>query len=83
MKYAVGTSRMSLERTSSQNMRMGGSVLVHGKIVDPEEIHAKLRAVTAEDVQRVARDFLQPRKAAVAVVGPAPDESAIARILSA
>jgi len=82
-EYAVGTSRMSLERTSSQNMRMGGSVLVHGKIVDPEEIHARLRAVTAEDVQRVARDFLQPRKAAVAVVGPAPDESAIANILNA
>ncbi len=82
-EYAVGTSRMSLERTSSQNMRMGGSVLVHGKIVDPEEIHAKLRAVTAEDVQRVARDFLQLRRAAVAVVGPAPDEATIAKILNA
>ncbi len=81
-EYAVGTSRMSLERTSSQNMRMGGSVLVHGKIVDPEEIHAKLRAVTAEDVQQVARDFLRPGQAAVAVIGPAPDETIIAKILN-
>lgn len=80
-EYAVGTSRMALERTSSQNMRMGGSVLVYGKIVDPEEIHAHLRAVTAEDVQSAARDFLIPRRAAVAVVGPAPDADAIKRIL--
>ncbi len=29
-EYAVGTSRMALERTSSQNMRLGGSVLVYG-----------------------------------------------------
>ena len=41
-EYAVGTSRMSLERTSSQNMRVGGSVLVYGKIIDPEEVHSRL-----------------------------------------
>jgi len=80
-EYAVGTSRMSLERTSSQNMRMGGSVLVYGKIMDPEEVHARLRAVTAEEVQSAARDFLTLRQAAVAVVGPSPDAAAIKRIL--
>lgn len=76
-EYAVGTSRMSLERTSSQNVRAGSSVLVYGKIIDPEDIHAKLRAVTAEDVQAAAHDFLKPLRATVAVVGPAPEESEI------
>jgi predicted Zn-dependent peptidase len=80
-EYAVGTSRMSLERTSSQNMRLGGSVLVYGKIIDPEEVHAKLRAVTAEDVQAVAADFLDARKATVAIVGPSPEAAEIEKIL--
>ncbi len=80
-EYAVGTSRMSLERTSSQNMRLGGSVLAYGKIVDPEHVHARLRAVTAEDVQAAARDFLKLRSATVAIVGPAPDEAAVRNVV--
>jgi Predicted Zn-dependent peptidases len=80
-EYAVGTSRMSLERTSSQNMRLGGSVLVYGQIVDPEEVHARLRAVTAEEVQAAAVDFLDPRRATVAIVGPSPEAAEIEKIL--
>lgn len=80
-QYVVGTSRMSLERTSSQNMRLGGSVLVYGKIIDPEEVHSRIRAVTCEEVQAAATDFLDPRCATAALVGPAPDEAAIERIL--
>jgi len=82
-EYSVGTSRMSLERTSAQNMRLGGSVLVYGKIIEPEEVHSRLRAVTSEEVQSVATDFLDPRRATAAIVGPAPDEEAIADILQA
>ena len=74
---------MSLERTSAQNMRLGGSVLVYGKIIDPEEVHSRLRAVTEEEVQSAAVDFLDPRRATAAIVGPAPDEAAIAGILQA
>lgn len=80
-EYAVGTSRMSLERTSNQNMRLGGSILVYGKIVDPEEVHARLRQVTAEDVQSVAKDLLEMNRAAIAIIGPAPDEKLIAGAL--
>jgi predicted Zn-dependent peptidase len=80
-EYAVGTSRMALERSSSQNMRVGSSVLVHGNVVDSEEIHARLRAVTADDIQAVASDFLDPRRATVAVIGPSPDEATIRKIL--
>jgi predicted Zn-dependent peptidase len=72
---------MSLERTSAQNMRLGASILVYGKIVDPEDVHAQLRAVTADDVQSAANEFLDPRRATAAIVGPAPDEDAIAEIL--
>lgn len=80
-EYAVGTSRMSLERTSSQNMRLGGSVLVYGKIMPSEDVHAKLRAVTAEDIQAAARDFLDASKATVAIIGPSPEASEIEKVL--
>jgi predicted Zn-dependent peptidase len=80
-EYAVGTSRMSLERTSTQNMRLGGSVLVYGKIIDPEEIHARLRDVTCEEVEAAAKDFLDAHRATAAIVGPAPNEKAIKGIL--
>ena len=82
-EYAVGASRMSLERTSSQNMRIGTSVLVYGRIVDIDQTHARLRAVTAEEVQEVAKDFLDCRRATAAIIGPAPDPGKVERLLAA
>jgi predicted Zn-dependent peptidase len=80
-EYAVGSSRMSLERTSSQNMRLGSSVLVYGKIVDPESVHEKIRAATAEEVREAARAILDPSRLVLSLVGPSPDEEMLARIL--
>ena len=80
-EYAVGASRMSLERASSQNMRLGSSVLVYGKIVDPEFVHERIRAVTAEEVREVARAVLDPTRIALALVGPSPDEQRLAGLL--
>ncbi len=80
-EFSVGSSRMSLERSSSQNMRLGSSVLVHGKIVDPESVHEKIRAVTTDDVREVARRVLDPAGIALALVGPSPDETMLARVL--
>ncbi len=73
-EYAIGISRMSLERSSAQNMRVGMSVLVYGEIHDPEIMHERLRAVTAEEISQVAQDFLDFKKATVAVIGPNPQE---------
>jgi len=80
-EYAIGSSRMSLERTSSQNMRLGSSVLVYGKIVDPEEVHEKIRAVTPEEIRVAAQEILDPSRITLALVGPSPDEEMLQRIL--
>lgn len=80
-EYAVGSSRMSLERTSSQNMRLGSSVLVYGKIVDPEVVHEKIRAVTADEIRSAAREILDPSRLTLALVGPTPDEAMLAKVL--
>lgn len=67
--YTIGMGRMSLEKTSSQNSRLGFSVLTFGKIIDPETVHRKLREVTAEEVQAIAKEVLDPRHLCAAVVG--------------
>lgn len=81
-EYAIGISRMSLERTSSQNARAGNSVLIYGEILEPKDVHARLRAVTAEEVSQAARQFLDPLKATVAIVGPDPQPSKVKSIFS-
>lgn len=74
-KYIIGTSLMSLERTSSQNAMLGNSILSYGKIVDPYEMHAKIRAVTPQEVSELAHKLLCPEKATLAAVGPIRDNS--------
>ena len=80
-EYAVGSSRMALERASSQNMRIGSSVLIYGKIVEPSVVHEKLRAVTAEEVRDIAKAVLDPARITMALVGPDPDTKMIRRML--
>lgn len=80
-EYAVGTSRMSLERPSSQSMRIGGSVLVYGKIIEPEVAHARIRSVTAEEIRGVAREILNPARLTLALIGPDPETKMIEKVL--
>jgi len=80
-EYAIGSSRMSLERTSAQNSRIGYSTLFYGEVVDAEEAHTRLRAVTAEDVRRVARESLLPQKMTMTVIGALPEKTMIASYL--
>lgn len=81
-EYAIGSSRMSLERTSSQNSRIGYSTLMYGQVVDPEETHARLRAVSAQDILRVAGDSLRTSRLTLRAIGPIPEDAPIADWLS-
>jgi len=82
-EYSIGTARMSLERASSQNMRLGGSILARGEIIEPELVNDRVRCVTAEEVREVARQILDPSRLTVAVVGPEPDLKMLRRLLAA
>lgn len=82
-EYVIGSARMSLERVSSQNMRLGGSILAHGGVIDPEEVNEKIRRVTADEIREAARQILDPSRLTVAVVGPGPDVKMLQRLLSA
>ena len=82
-EYTIGSNRMALERSSSQNSRLGGALLAQGKIVDIETVNERLRAVTPDDIIAVAREILDPSRLTVAVVGPNPDEPMLKKLLAA
>ena len=82
-EYSIGSTRMALERTSSQNSRLGGSVLAQGRIVDPELVNERIRAVTFDEIRTVARELLNPSRLTLAIIGPNPDEPMIKKLLDA
>ncbi|MEO6054630.1 MAG: pitrilysin family protein [Chthoniobacterales bacterium] len=79
--YAIGSSRMSLERTSSQNSRLGYSLLMHDRIINPEDVHQKIREVTAEEIRKVAEDVLCAKRMTLSIVGPVKEDDVIRQFL--
>lgn len=75
--YSIGTSRMALERASTQNYRLGTSLLTYGKIVPPEQVFDRLAKVTPEEIRRVASQVLTRRTLCLALVGPGPARKAL------
>ena len=76
-----GSTVLSLEDTGSQMTRIGKNELVYGEHLTIEELLSRVEAVTAEDVQAVAAEFLAQRPA-VAVIGEFEDSSSFESILA-
>ncbi|MBA3332728.1 MAG: insulinase family protein [Actinobacteria bacterium] len=57
--------------------------VLEGEIEEPEELLRQIDAVTAEDVQRVARDLLEGKRLYLAVVGPFDDPDRFEKLIAA
>jgi predicted Zn-dependent peptidase len=79
--YTVGSFRLGLETPMALGQRAGESLLMLGEIEPVEEVVARLRAVTADDVMRVARRVLRRDRAALSVVGPDVEEESLLAVL--
>lgn len=79
--YTVGSFRLSLESPMSLGQRAGESLLTLGEIDPIETVVERLRAVTSEDLTRVARRLLRREKVALALVGPDVEEGALLEVL--
>lgn len=79
--YAAGSFRLGLESTMSLGQRAGEALLTLGEIEAVDDVVTKLRAITAEDVQRVARRLFHSHNLAMAVVGPAGDPDELDKLL--
>ncbi|CAN5154994.1 pitrilysin family protein [soil metagenome] len=57
--------------------------VLEGEIEEPEELLRQIDAVTARDVQRVARDLLDGKRLYLAVVGPFDDPERFEKLIAA
>jgi len=69
-EYTIGQNELGLESTSNQIMWMGESLLAYDQVVDPDEVQAKFKEVTAEHIQEVANLCFAPQRMGLGIVGP-------------
>jgi predicted Zn-dependent peptidase len=79
--YSVGNLRLGLETSMALGQRAGELLLTMGEIETIESVVEKLRAVTADDILRVARRIIQGANPTLAVVGPGADGQDLASLL--
>jgi predicted Zn-dependent peptidase len=80
--FSVGSFRLSLETPMALGQRRGSQLMQDGEIEPTDVTVERLRAVTAEDVQRVAQRVIAPGQYALAIVGPSAGEDVLDSILA-
>lgn len=81
--YVAGSLRLSQETAMSQGQRHANQLLQDGVLESIDEQVAATRAITAADVQAVARRVIGPREFALAVVGPSASADTLDGLLRA
>ena len=74
-----GRTALGLESTQARMHRLGSSLLGGVPLLSPDELMARIDAVTAEEVEEVARELFAPERLSAAAVGE--DEGAFRRAL--
>jgi predicted Zn-dependent peptidase len=76
--------RFVLQLETSQGLIMFGlrREVLEGRTPDPKEILAEIDKVTADDVQRVARDVIEQQGLKLAVIGPFDDPARFEKLLA-
>jgi predicted Zn-dependent peptidase len=72
-----------LQLENPQGMVMFGlrREVLEGRATDPDEVLAGLDAVTADDVQRVAKDVIDNKRLRLALIGPFEDAAPFEQLL--
>jgi len=79
--YIKGKAMLRMESSDAQAGFYANQELSENKILTLEEKLAKIEAVTAEDIQRVARDIFKPEKLNLALIGPFKDKTKFQKLL--
>jgi predicted Zn-dependent peptidase len=80
-EYTKGRMALRLEDTHSVASWLGGQEALLGEVRELDEILARIDAVTAEDIQRLAATLFQDEWLRLALIGPHKDAQAFERIL--
>ncbi len=79
--YSVGSFRLGLETAMALGQRAGELLLTMDEIEPIEAVVEKLRAITADDILRVAGRIVRMEKVTLAVVGPEVQEEDLSALL--
>ncbi|MBI2887161.1 MAG: insulinase family protein [Chloroflexi bacterium] len=80
--YSVGTFRLGLEDTMSVARWVGDELIATGQAQEVEGVVAKLRAVTAQDIQRMARRLFVDNELCASLTGPNDETEGLAEALA-
>jgi len=80
-EFTKGRLLLGLEDSRSVASWLGSQELTSGRILSVDEVVAQIEAVTAADIQRVARSLFTPQRLNLAVVGPFKKETPFAKLL--
>jgi predicted Zn-dependent peptidase len=81
--YTIGSFRLGLETPMALAQRTGEQLLMVGEIEPIEDVVAKLAAVTADDVQAVAKRIFRNDNMSMSLVGPGANEDELVKLLAA
>ncbi len=74
-EYAIGNLVLGLEDTMSMAQYLGMKQLLQGEIESPEEMIKKIKAVSLESVNNLARELIVPEEVRLGLIGPFPNEA--------
>ncbi|HEV3467951.1 MAG TPA: pitrilysin family protein [Pyrinomonadaceae bacterium] len=66
---AIASILLGLESTSARAGTLARQEIVHGRRIAPDEVIARIEAVTPEDLRRLARDFIRTEALALGALG--------------
>jgi predicted Zn-dependent peptidase len=69
-EHIKGSLTLSLESSSGRMIRLGRNEFAFGRDIEPEEIEARIDAVTAADVHALAQELLSETNQGLCILGP-------------
>lgn len=81
-EYVKGTTALSLDTTEMQAMFIGHAALVRNKKTGLKAFNKAVDAVTAKQVQNVARDLFKTNNLNLTIIGPHKDEKPFLKALN-
>ena len=79
--YIKGNTILGLESSNAIASFIGMQEILTNKILTPEEKFAKIDSVTAEDIQKIAKDIFRPEKLNLALIGPFGNKKKFEKLL--
>ncbi len=77
-----GSMALSLEPSDAKASFFGMQELLEKKVLTPEEVYARIQAVTPKDIQRLAKTLFVPQDLNLVVVGPYKGKAQFEKILT-